>query len=126
MAWAVVDCAGCVAWWCGSSAGGDVGLGGVQVGQKSGIMCPWGHVVGGWGLSCGVGTYCVVVGRGFLGVLSSSRVSECARFVVRGRVMSVGGDGFGLFVVVVVVVVEVSRFLKACVSVAVGGVILLS
>ena len=116
---------GCVVWWLCSSAGGDVGLGGVQVGQNSGIMCPWGHVVGGCGRSCGIGT-CVAVCRGCLGVLSSSRVSVSARFVVCGSVMAVGGAGVGLFVDVVVVVVVVSRFLKACVFVAVGGVVLLS
>ena len=123
---AVFVMSGCVVWWLCSSAGGDVGLGGVQVGQNSGIMCPWGQVVGGWGRSCVSGKSCVVLCRGFLCALSSSRVTEGARFVVRGIEMAVGVAGVGLFVGVVVVVVVVGRFLKACVFVAVGGVVLLS
>ena len=91
--WSGVDCrSGCVALWLGSSAGdvwvvgvgpvvavsafgGDVGLGGVQVGQKRGSMCPCGHVVGGLGRPCGMGSSCVVVCRGVLGGLPSSRVA---------------------------------------------------
>ena len=63
-----------------SACGGDAGLGGVHVGQKSGSMCPWGHACGGVSWPCGLGSSCVMVRR--FGGLSFC-AAPCARFVAR-------------------------------------------
>ena len=52
----------------GAAVGGDGGLGGVHMGQKSGRMCPWGQVAGGglcW-LSCVLSAGVVLGLRGSL------------------------------------------------------------
>ena len=71
--------AGCA--WCIGEFGGEVGLGGVQVGQNNGRMCPCGQVVGG-GLVGAVATSAVGCRRGTLCGVESSVVVLRVRFVV--------------------------------------------
>ena len=71
--------AGCA--WCIGEFGGEVGLGGVQVGQNNGRMCPCGQVVGG-GLVGAVAASAVGCRRGTLCGVGSSVVVLRDRFVV--------------------------------------------
>jgi hypothetical protein len=66
---------------CSGAFGGDGGLGGVQVGQKSGRMWPCGHVVGG-GLVRVVSSGGVCCRRGSLCGVVSVGVAWRVRFVV--------------------------------------------